>query len=247
MVLLMAYDLSLALMSGADIPIVECQITLHQPRIREIALIGDIDFFTAIQTLCINKNILVQDKTLLQDSNNFQIFMMIMAETPDKKEAVLQILPLLFPNYKAVIIPNRSIVLTKDSTTYTLDDSNFDALQRIMREAFCVNSGPMELQNFNPQSKKAKEIAAKLMRARERVAAQKAAENQGSVLAQYVSMLTVGLHSMSLQDCLDLTIYQLFDLVERYSLYINWDLDIRSRLAGGKPEKQAENWMKKLH
>jgi hypothetical protein len=41
---------------------------------------------------------------------------------------------------------------------------------------------------------------------------------------------------MSLDDCLNLTMYQLYDLVERYSLYINWDIDIRSRLAGGKPE-----------
>jgi len=42
---------------------------------------------------------------------------------------------------------------------------------------------------------------------------------------------------MSISDCYNLTMYQLFDLVERYMLYINWDLDIRSRLAGGKPDK----------
>lgn len=30
-------------------------------------------------------------------------------------------------------------------------------------------------------------------------------------------------------------------------LYVNWDLDIRSRLAGGKPESQCENWMKNIH
>jgi len=52
---------------------------------------------------------------------------------------------------------------------------------------------------------------------------------------------------MSLQDCEELTMYQLFDLVERYMLYVNWDLDIRSRLAGAKSEKQPENWMKNIH
>jgi len=30
-------------------------------------------------------------------------------------------------------------------------------------------------------------------------------------------------------------------------LYVNWDLDIRSRLAGGKTEKQPDNWMKNIH
>ena len=93
-----------------------------------------------------------------------------------------------------------------------------------------------------------KEIADKLMRARQRVAAQKQAEQgSGSAFAQYVSMLTVGLGSMSLGDCLNLTVYQMYDLVERYSLYINWDIDMKSRLAGAKPDKPVDNWMKQIH
>jgi hypothetical protein len=30
-------------------------------------------------------------------------------------------------------------------------------------------------------------------------------------------------------------------------LYLNWDIDIRSRLAGAKPESPTENWMKNIH
>ena len=41
--------------------------------------------------------------------------------------------------------------------------------------------------------------------------------------------------------------YQLYDLIERYSLYTNWDIDLRIRLAGGKPDSQAEDWMKNIH
>jgi len=41
--------------------------------------------------------------------------------------------------------------------------------------------------------------------------------------------------------------FQLYDLIERYNLYINWDLDIRSRLAGGKPDSRPDNWMKNIH
>jgi hypothetical protein len=60
-------------------------------------------------------------------------------------------------------------------------------------------------------------------------------------------VLTVGIGSMSLKDIMELTIYQLYDLIERYSLYINWDLDIRSRLAGAKGDKPVDNWMKSIH
>ena len=116
----------------------------------------------------------------------------------------------------------------------------------LISSVFCINSGPMETQSFNPQGQKAKEIAEKLMRARQRVAAQKQ-DGGGSIFAQYISVLTVGLNSMSLKECQELTMYQLFDLVERYMLYVNWDLDIRSRLAGAKGDKQPDNWMKNIH
>ena len=36
---------SLVLMAGADIPIPECQLIIHQPTLREIAFIGESDFF----------------------------------------------------------------------------------------------------------------------------------------------------------------------------------------------------------
>ena len=243
----MAYDMRLALMCGIDIPVPECQITIHQPRLHEIALVGDEDFFPGIQTLCVNKKMIAQGETLLADTNNFQIFMTIMQETEtvDKKEAVKQIFPLILPNHKMTLTP-RSIMLMNDQGSIMIDESNFEAFQKVLTQVFCINTGPMETQAFNPQGKKAQEIAEKLMRARARVAAQKS-EGQGSIFAQYISTLTVGLSSMSMQDCYNLTMYQLFDLVERYMLYVNWDLDIKSRLAGGKPDKQPENWMKNIH
>lgn len=242
----MAFDMRMALMCGTDIPVPECQVTIHQPKMKEIALIGDSDFLTAIQTLNVNKNMIAQGETLLTNTNNFQIFMTIMQEkeTADKKEAIKQLFPLILPQYKVVFTP-RSLLLTGGSGSVMIDDSNFEALQKVLGAIFCINSGPMETQSFNPKGEKAREIAEKLMRARQRVAAQKGGE--GSIFVQYMSVLTVGLNSMSLKDCQELTMYQLFDLVERYMLYVNWDLDIRSRLAGGKPEKQPENWMKNIH
>jgi hypothetical protein len=30
-------------------------------------------------------------------------------------------------------------------------------------------------------------------------------------------------------------------------LYTNWDMNIRSRLAGAKVDNQPENWMKPIH
>ena len=241
-------DIRSALIAGIDIPIPECQLILHQPKIREIAFLGDTHFFTGAQTLAIHKSMFVEDRTVLDDINNFQIFMTVIGEKEmaDKKKDVKDLLKLLFPEYTLLITPRSLVFQDKEKNSITIDESNFEPLQEVVREVFCLKSGPMDQTAFNPADKKAQEIAQKLMRGRQRVAAQKGGANT-SVFSQYLSILTVGLHSMSLHDLLNCTMYQLYDLMERYSLYINWDIDVRTRLAGGKPDSQPDNWMKNIH
>ena len=237
----------LALMCGIDIPIPECKLVIHQPRIREIAFIGEQDFFAGVQTLCVDKKIFIQDKALLESTNNFQIFMTIISEkeTADKKQSVQQICTILFPDYKVMFTP-RSMILSGKGETITIDENNFDFIQNAIGRICCLRSGPNSQQQFNPSDDKAAEIAKKIMRGRQIVAEQKGEKNS-SIFSQYLSTLAVGLSSMSLQDLMDLTIFQLYDLLERYELYISWDIDIRSRLAGGKPDSSPDNWMKNIH
>lgn len=240
-------DLRLGLMCGIDLPIPELQATIHQPKIKEIAFVGEKDFFLGVQYLCIDKNIIAnQGESLLVNTNNFQIFMTMMKEKEmaEKKDSVINVFSLIFPKYKTLFTP-RSIILQSD-TQIMIDDSNFEILQEYLKEIFCFKSSMSQELGFNPANDTAKKIADKLMRGRQRVAELNGSANV-SIFSQYLSMLTVGLDSMSLQDLMDLTMFQLFDLVERYQLYINWDIDIRSRLAGGKPDGKPENWMKNIH
>lgn len=239
-------DIKLALMTGVDIPIPELQSTIHQPTLLEISHIGTQDFLIGIQTLCISKLSLVfQGNSVLENTTNFQIFMAIMQEkeTQDKKENVKTLFQLIFPNFQTMITP-QSILLSNGDITNVIDENNFEIFQNYLREIFCVNRGDGQ-QSFNPADAKAKEIAEKLMRARQRVAAQKGGE-EGDPFAKYISILAIALH-ISPKDLIGLTMYQLYDLVERYELWLNWDLDVRSRLAGGKPDGKPEDWMKNIH
>ena len=241
-------DIRLALMCGSDIPIPECQITVHQPKMWEIALIGEEDFFIGAQCLNIDKKYLQQDESVLESISNFQIFMTIMTEkkTADKKQAVLQVFQLIFPSYKIILTPRALIFSKEGQENIIVDSDNFNKLQDILREVFCLASQSMKEGQFNPADKKAAEIADKLKRGRQRIAAEKG-EDRGSMLSQYISSIVVGLNSMSLGECMNLTLYQLLDLIERYSLYVNWDIDIRSRLAGADAQGDPENWMKNIH
>lgn len=239
-------DYRLALLTGIDIPVPECQLTIHPPSIKEIALIGDKDFFIGVQCLCLYKSMFVEDKTGLSNVNNFQIFMMIMREkeAKDKKEATQKVLMLLFPEYKILFTPN-SLLLQKESETIIIDANNFELLQEVLRQVFCMKNAPMDQTAFNPQGEKARKIAQKLQRGRDRIAAERNDQNS-SIFTQYISTLSVGLR-LPLQSMIELTMFQLYDLLERYMLWVNWDLDVRTRLAGGKPDDRPDNWMKNIH
>ena len=239
------FDHRLALMTGVDIPIPELQITVHQPTIKEISMIGEQDFFIGIQILCVDKKVYIEDESLLANTTNFQIFMTMLNQQQmvDKKQAVQQVLTLLFPQAKIIFTP-RSILLNINQENIIIDEGNFEQLQDVLIQQFCLQGSGQE--QYNPTDKKAREIAQKLMKARQKVAKLKATENSGSMFTQYLSVLTVGT-SLTLKDAMELTMYQLYDLIERYSMYLNWDIDIRSRMAGAKGDKPVENWMKQIH
>ena len=241
------HNITLALIAGVDIPIPECQTAIHQPTIKEIAYIGENTFFNGVQCLCIQKTMVLDNQEMLDQMTNFKVFMTLMNEkqTADKKQNVIQVLSLLFPNYQAIFTP-RTLLLKNGDINVIIDEDNFEIIQQLLELMFCLRS--TDQASFNPKDALARQIADKLMRARERVAKQKSAgEAGGSTFSQYISILTVGLGSMSMQNLLDLTMYQLYDLVERFMLYTNWDIDLRSRLAGGKPDSQPDNWMKSIH
>ena len=240
-------DNRLALMTGIDFPLNDCALIVHQPTIKELSYIGETDFFMGIQLLCVNKSMYETEEVDLSEVTNFDIFMQLMdqPELKGQKDLVKQALNMLFPKYQILITP-RSILFNQEGNSFMLDERNFESLQQQLGQILCLQQSGQ--QAFNPGNDKAKEIAQKLQRARERVAAQKAKEGgSGSMFSQYLSVLTVGIGSMSLKDTMELTIYQLYDLIERYSLYINWDLDIRSRLAGAKGDRPVDNWMKSIH
>lgn len=240
-------DYRVALISGIDIPIPECGITLHQPTITDIGYIGESDFFVGLQTLCVYKDMFVNVEGFQLIKSNFQVFMMLMNDddTKDKKRTVLTLLQLIFPDYKIVVTPKSLIFISSTGENMLVDENNFEALQHVVRLVFALKEGPMETTNFNPANDKAQKIAQKLMRGRERVAQQKG-NDVASVLAQYTSILSIGLQ-ISIKQLVELTVYQLYDMMERYGLYLNWDLDIKQRLAGGKPDDTPDNWMKNIH
>lgn len=248
----------LALLAGTDIPVPSLGLTLHQPRIKEIAFVGELEYFMSLQLLCFDKSAIIaanqKDASNLSIMSDFQIFMTLLDSPGDKKvdrkNKLIDTLTILIPGYTIQIMQNNlGIYVSNPATKHNLmiNDTNFTFLKEAISEFSGINNTTGgQNAGFKPKGQKAAAIAAKLMKGRARAATQRGESSDGT-LGRYVSILTIGLRSMSLDDCLNLTVYQLYDLIERYGLYIGWDLDIKSRLAGASPDDKPDDWMKNIH
>jgi len=207
-------DIDLALFTGVDIPIPECQLIIHQPSIKEISMVGERQFLAGVKVLAIDKEDLEKGGNSLSNTPNFQIFMTIMKaeEAKETKEAVKDALSLLVPNCQINFTP-RSLLLNYNGTNTIIDEGNFEYFQDVLRQVFCLKK---KEDDFNPVNRKAEQIAEKIRKGRAKVAHLKG-EDLGSIYARYISSLAIGLR-IPVQQLNSCTIYQIQDLLERFSL-----------------------------
>ena len=50
---------------------------------------------------------------------------------------------LLFPNYKVLFTPNSLLFQQENKENVIIDESNFEDLQEILRQVFCMKNAPM--------------------------------------------------------------------------------------------------------
>ena len=241
----------LLLLSGNDIPIEEIHLLLHQPTIKEIALIGEDKFFSGCEFLRFTKEKLSsEDRNRLENISNFNIIMSIMREkNPNVQKQVacaMMVLSLLFPTYSIQInYENMSIDLTQEDMTFKLDENTYNTFVKVLNEILFLEGG--DTTDYNPSGNLARQIADKLRDRQAKLAATKGNDNQKvAILSRYVSILAVG-ENKDMNALLNYTIYQLFDEFKRFQLKMGWDMYVKAQLAGAKDLKEVDDWMEDIH
>lgn len=236
----------LLLLSGNDIPFRMGRCSIHQPRLKEIAFIGEEAFQIGSRFLLFNKdNLQMQDKTGLENQSNFHIFMSVMnsAEGAKHKTDAMMVLTLMFPNAE-VKIDKDKILLQLENFESSINEYNFDEFQDIIRQMFCLNSmgGDGE---FNPADALARKIAEKLKKRQQKLAEMKG-EQKVNLFGRYVSILTVGLQK-DMNELMQYTVYQIMDEFERFRMKQDFDIYIQAKMAGAKDLEEVKNWMEDIH
>lgn len=236
-------------LSGNDIPFAAARINITQPRIKDIALLGENNFYAGIEFLKFDKDILSdEDKSKLENHSNFDVLIAIMNEEnitiQQQKIQLTMVLALLFPLH-SIEIKKDCISLEKDEEEFRIDRNNFEEFKSIIKHMFCLDGESGE-EDYNPSGAMAKQIAEKLKKRRQRLSQTKEGEKKISILEKYVSILTVG-EQKDMNSILNYTVYQLFDELKRYQLKLAWDINLKARMAGAQDLKDAEDWMKDFH
>ena len=241
----------LLLISGNDIPFVDAQVTIHQPTIKEIAYIGEEAFFSGCELLNFSKDILNnEDKINLEDKSNFEVFMSVMKDKNSNLKKtrvnVMEVLTLMFPEYK-IMMKDNCILLTKEGEPpHIISEANFETFKQILVEMFCLRK-TKGAQDYNPKGDKAREIAEKLKRGRQKAAAARGQNiEKVAIFSRYISILAVG-EQKDISSLLQYTVYQLFDEFERFNLKEDFDTYVQLKMAGAKDVEEVEHWMKEIH
>ena len=240
-------DNELLLLSGEDIPFIEAQLTIHQPKIKEISLIGEETFFAGCQFLLFSKeNLSEQDKIGLEDKSDFDIFMSIMCGTEKMqyKNSIDMLFTLLFPNYK-IKMTNTEIILMSENGVARINNTNYDTFRSIVINMFELYDSDGASAGYNPVDNRARKIAEKLRKGKEKIA-----KNEGkkkiAIFSRYASILAVGL-AEDINIFMDYTVYQLKDQFKRFQMKQSYDVYIAAKMAGAQDLDEIDNWMDDIH
>lgn len=237
-------------LSGNEIPFSVARLNISQPKIKDIALLGENNFYSGVEFLKFDKDILLQeDKVHLENKSNFEVLIAIMNEQnltiQKQKLQITMVLALLFPEH-SIEIKRQYISLVKGEEEFQINNENFEEFKRIIKHMFCLDGDKDDKSDYNPSGPMAQQIAEKLKKRHQRISQEKNQNKKISILERYVSILAVG-ESKDMNSLLNYTVYQLFDELKRYQLKMAWDLNLKARLAGAQDLEDAEDWMQDLH
>lgn len=241
----------LQIITGIDLPIEGLGLTVRQPKVREIAMLGQQNYFLALRLFGLSKEQLSITTDQVTNWTIFQRSLEQKIEGIKSTRAFMTNFLQLFVVGKITIGP-RSLIVDTSGGLINIEPEDFESFQSLITKIGGTSLLQSVEEVFNPKNKRAAEIAEKMKKARARLAKVKAAENGGQqtdsegFIARYIRAVSVATAN-SLEDVCNMTLLQLNTVMETYLAKEAYDLEIRSRLAGAKSDKQLLHWTMPLN
>lgn len=213
-------------LSGQPVVINECNVIITPPKIKEIVACGEEDFFMTLRILGKTDLFLEpvrQGNSELKKYNDFQLLLVILNEEAKLKQLVDSFFELVFPKYNVRITNNSIDFLMEEKVVGRMTPSGFDSFQKIILDLFDPQKKSKK-EEYNPINDKAKEIAEKIKRGKQKIAELKGKgqKQTKSLFGNYVSILSIGMN-IDINILYNYTPFQLYDSFARYLLKMQND------------------------
>ena len=203
-------------LSGQDVPIVECNIIVHQPTIKQIVMFKETDFIAAMQLFSqIDEHIikLRELNPLTEQFTDFQLLMAMLNQDDKIKKSVSNFFELIFPQYIVEIRNSDICFYHNEQRVGMINPYNYKVFCDTIDKLFGL---PTDKKKYNPANKKAEELVNKFKKRAEILAKQKGkSDDSPSLFGSYISILSVGMN-MDINIFLNYTPFQLYDTFDRY-------------------------------
>lgn len=245
-------------LSGMPIRVADCNIAISQPSIREISAFGEDSFLSGLHIFIYLDKVIAPIKegnSRLAMLSDFQVLMATMENDTSIKDGISNLFTLIFPQYIWEFAPGSINFKLKENTNSNIvgqiNPMNFENFQILLKELFLPQTDNKDEPDFNPANKAAEEIAAKLKKGREQRAEiqRKEKGDVGSLFANYVSILSVGL-AMDINIIYNYTPFQLYDSFKRYVTkltYEQYQKIIMTPLMDTSSIKEPKNWLENIY
>lgn len=237
------------LLSGEDILLTDSNIIIYNPTIKDIVcfFLNETKFLTGFEFLFFSKSRLDNsEQQLLTEVSDFEVLMTLlnMSDTNTSLKSQLdcfkKFLLLLFKNYD-IEYREDGILLSQGQHAFLIDEKIFNEVKNVVNQMF-----PFKKQqgiDFNPQSERARQIAEKIKKAREKLQKTKGQKTGADGLFEkYISILSIGLQ-IPIKELYKCTVYQLLNMFERYEKKEVYDVYLKAQLAGATGMKEVDHWM----
>lgn len=246
----------LTLIAGAPIPMPELKAIVHQPTIREIALMGERNFYTYLSYFNISKDVFIDTLTSnmedlisinniyeeFSDKTDFQIFLFLNIADLNIQKGTESILKLIFKGLEDLSFNDMYVEFTsKQGQQSIINESIFLIIKDILNQIFCLNNSSKKENEANAL---VREINKKLEERKQKLSKNSSSKDD-YILANFISILSVGSSSLSLDDLLKMTVYQLINVMKRYGLYTQYTAQTQALMQGAE-NIELVDWFEQL-
>jgi hypothetical protein len=228
----------LSLMVGAPIPIQELGIVLNQPKIRDVGMLGEEKFYQSLSYFLINKNKINVEINI----SDFDLFILSLTQSQELQQGVADLFTLIIEDLESVKFFDGFILIKTSGHECIIDEPKFLIIREALIEIFCLKE--IESSDLNPANRAAQKIAEKLRKRKEALGSKSSKGNEG-IYTTLISILVIGSNTLNLEDCLNLTIFQIQDLFKRFNLFFEFNIQMQSMLQGAQDIEPTE-WTKQF-